>query len=247
MRSSFRLFCSLTLNLTLLLVFAAVTRAQGEVGGGKIPESPSPIKPKTSAKPKTPAKAPAKTPDTHTSPRRGTSGPLDRIDGKWWTVGNDFGDSEVVLTQNGANITGEIHYADGRTGTIQGTLSGKRLQHTWTNSAGDGGSGWLELSWANFLGGSWHNARVKDGSWALRRIEGQWCLSGDRTRMRRVTHDHTGQLTIVTEDGTHMGGKLEGARMYLIDDDDSRLEGDMLYKGTRVDWKNGSYWTWCGR
>lgn len=240
MTMSFRLICF----IGLILALAVAAHAQGQVGGGKIPDTPSSTKPKTSTKPK--PKAPAKTDNPSTS-RRSTSGPLDRIDGKWWTVGNGFGDSEVVLTQNGANVTGEIHYADGRTGTIQGTLSGKRFQHTWTNSSGDGGSGWLELSWANFLGGSWHNARVKDGSWALRRVEGQWCLGGDRNRVRRITHDHTGRMTIVTEDGTHMEGKLEGARMYLIDDDDSRLEGDMLYKGTRVDWKNGSFWTWCGR
>jgi hypothetical protein len=226
----------------LVLGSTGAVSAQNQPSGGHLPATPA--KPKTESKPRS-TSPPRETRQPNSTPR--SSGQVERIDGKWWTVGNGFGDSEVVFTQNGSKVTGEIHYADGRTGTIEGTLTGKRLLHTWKNSTGDGGSGWLELSWANFLGGAWHNAKVKDGSWALRRIEGQWCFGGLRNRIRRVTHDHTGAMTIVTEDGTRTGGKLEGARMYLVDDDDSRLEGTMLYKGTRVDWQNGSYWTWCGR
>lgn len=52
------------------------------------------------------------------SASRGKSNPdtLDRIDGKWWTTRNGFGDSEVVFSQNGSQIKGVIRYADGRTG-----------------------------------------------------------------------------------------------------------------------------------
>jgi len=103
---------------------------------------------------------------------------LATIEGKWWTSGNGFGDSEVVFTQNGSNVSGVIRYADGRTGTVNGTMAGNRLQHTWTNSSGDGGTGWLELSWNNFLGGPWHNQKVRDGSWTLMRVEGKWCFGG---------------------------------------------------------------------
>jgi len=37
---------------------------------------------------------------------------------------NDFGDSEVIFTQNGSSVSGVIHYADGRSGTINGTMVG---------------------------------------------------------------------------------------------------------------------------
>src|SRR5262245_45184793 len=166
--------------------------AAGQMSGGRIPSTPKPSTPKTS-EPKTSTPKPEKTPTT----KRTTT--VDRIDGKWWTTGNDFGPSEVVLTQNGNSISGSIKWADGRSGTINGSLTSKRLQHTWSDSSGNGGSGWLELSWANFLGGPWRNQQVKDGSWTLNRIEGQWCLGVDRKRLRKVTHDEKGQLTIVTE------------------------------------------------
>jgi len=222
----------ITLRLLLLILCAAInTFAQTEPHGGTVPRPPT--KPKESTTPKTPA-----------APRR--TGALDRIDGKWWTTGNGFGDSELILTQNGANITGVINWADGRTGTLNGTLVGKRLQHTWTSSNGDSGAGWLELSWANFLGGPWKNARVKDGSWTLNRIEGQWCLNGDRKRPRTVSHDAKGELSIVTEDGTRYGGNMEGPYFWL-DNGTDRMKGDMFYKGNKLTFPNGSFWTWCGR
>ena len=217
----------LLLFISLLLVHPAF--AQGEASGGRIPDKPKTNPPaKSTAAPKRPA-------------------PLDRIDGRWWTTGNGFGDSELELTQNGANIVGVIRWADGKTGTLKGTLVGKRLQHTWSDSTGNGGSGWLELSWANFLGGSWHNDRVKDGSWTLNRIEGQWCFGGDKRRTRRVTHDPQGRLTIRTEDGGGFNGHMEGPWLFLDDDDGQSIKGDMFYKGNRIDFANGSFWTWCGR
>jgi hypothetical protein len=171
---------------------------------------------------------------------------VDSIDGKWWTTGNGFGDSEVVFEQNGSRVSGIITYADGRTGTLTGTLVGKRLQHTWSNSNGEGGTGWLELSWNNFLGGPWHNQRVSNGSWTLSRIQGKWCFGGSRNRIRTVTHDARGRVLVITEDGSEDEGRLEGPLFYL-DSDMGSIEGTMNFKNNRVDWSTGFYWTWCGR
>ncbi|HUE82531.1 MAG TPA: hypothetical protein VMM84_10510 [Pyrinomonadaceae bacterium] len=216
----------LWLVFTVLAVMTPV-QAQGEAAGGKITQPPAGSK--ESTKP----------------PRGRSSATLDRIDGKWWTTGNGFGDSEVVFTQNGSQIKGVIRYADGRTGTISGMLVGKRLQHTWSNSSGIGGSGWLELSWANFLGGPWRNPQIKDGSWTMSRVEGKWCFNGQRNRVRTVTHDATGRLTIFSEDGNETG-RLEGPWIYL-DSVRGNIKGDRHYKGNRIDWADGTYWTWCGR
>src|SRR5947207_14084295 len=155
-----------------------------------------------------------------------TSAALASIDGKWWTSGNGFGDSEVVFTQNGSNLSGVIRYADGRTGTVNGTMAGNRLQHAWTNSSGESGTGWLELSWNNFLGGAWHNQRVKDGSWTLMRVEGKWCFGGSRSRIRTVTHNAKGEVFVVTEDGTQDSGYLDGPWIFL-DSEMVRIKGDM--------------------
>ncbi len=241
MRKHVRLIFAATILLTVTSVSAFA-----QTGGGTLVDPPPSRKPVP--KPATTAKPPAKTTraTSNTATKSRAKGPLDRIDGKWWTVGNGFGDSELVLTQQGASISGELRYADGRTGTLTGTLVGKRLQHTWQNSNGDGGAGWLELSWANFLGGPWRNERVKDGSWALRRIEGKWCLGGDRQRVRTVTHNERGQLHMITEDGTQEQGRLEGSSIFL-DSDQMTIEGTMIYKGNRIDWSSGAYWTWCGR
>lgn len=232
----------------IILAFAIPSFAQGEASGGRIPTPPA--KPKatdTTTKPKTTepkeASAPAKTGNART--RQSTA--LDRIDGKWLTTGNDFGASELILTQDGASITGEIRWADGRTGTLTGTLRGKRLLHTFTTSTGESGSGWLELSWINFLGGSWRNARVKDGSWTLNRIEGQWCLGGDRNRIRRVSHDSAGRLTIITESGAQQTGSLHYQNWPYLNSPNGDIKGSVFYKSTRIDWADGTFWTWCGR
>ena len=222
--------------LLLLISFTVFSFAQS--GGGRV-ITPKPTVPKTPTAPKTTE------PKTPSVPKRPVAS-LDRIDGKWWTTGNDFGACEVAFTQIGTDITGTIRWADGRTGTISGKFANKRLQHTWSDNNGNGGSGWLELSWANFLGGPWHNQRVKDGSWTMNRIEGQWCLEGNRGRPRRVTHDHQGHLTIVTEDGTRMGGEMQGP-YFVLDNGEETLKGDMFYKGNKITFPNGAFWTWCGR
>lgn len=218
------------LVLALLISAGHHELTRGQASGGRIPSAPETSAPK-----------PKKT----STPTKRTA-TLDRIDGKWWTTGNDFGPSELVLAQNGSTISGTIKWADGRSGTLNGTFANKRLKHSWSDASGNGGSGWLELSWANFLGGPWHNQQVKNGSWTLSRIEGQWCFGGDRKRFRRVTHDEKGQLTIVTEYDERLSGHMEGPYLYL-DADGESLKGDMFYKGNRVNFVNGSYWTWCGR
>ena len=104
---------------------------------------------------------------TAATPKRPAT--LDRIDGKWWTTGNDFGPSEVELTQNGSDISGVIRWADGRSGTINGTLTGKRLHPPGqTRQAMEVLAGW-NLVGQIFSGGPRHNQRVKDGSWTLNR------------------------------------------------------------------------------
>lgn len=148
--------------------------------------------------------------------------------------------------QNGSQVSGVIRYADGRTGTLAGTMVGKRLQHTWSNSSGEGGAGWLELSWNNFLGGPWRSQRVRDGSWTLSRIAGKWCFGGSRNRIRTVSHNARGEVFVVTEDGTRDGGRLEGPSFFL-DSDFGSIQGTMNFRHNRVDWSTGFFWTWCGR
>ena len=239
-------FSRVLFGLAVLSFGASVALAQPTASGGTLPEGAGAAT-KTSPKPATPAK-------TRREPRRNptvrqpkpTTAVIATLDGKWWTTGNGFGDSEVVFTQNGNQVSGVIKYADGRTGSIEGKMIGKRLQHTWSNSSGDGGSGWLELSWSNFLGGPWRNQRVRDGSWTLRRIEGKWCFGGSRNRIRSVTHDAQGRLTMITEDGSGESGRLEGPWIYLHGDFGD-IRGETDYKGTRVNWSTGFFWTWCGR
>ncbi len=228
-----------TIALITWLSFASPisTPAQEGPSGGGHPAADKPAAKKPVTKSTTRKSTPA---------QQSTGGSVDRIDGKWWTVGNDFGQSQVVFTQNGNNIVGAITYSDGRTGQLTGTLINKKLTYTWSNSTDEAGSGWLELSWTNFLGGTWRGRQVRDGSWAMRRIEGNWCFSGSRTRIRKVTHDAAGHLSLVTEDGTQEEGRLEGPYLFLTGDF-GELKGDINYKGTRVDFANGMFWTWCGR
>jgi len=232
------------------LIAALAAHAWAQPSGGKTSDSAktdsatktgtkkttSPAKTTTKATTATSAKAASKT----------TSATLAPIDGKWWTSGNGFGDSEVIFTQNGANVSGVIRYADGRTGTVNGTMVSNRLHHTWTNSSGEGGTGWLELSWSNFLGGPWHNQKVRDGSWTLMRVEGKWCFGGNRTRIRTVTHNARGELSMIMEDGTPEGGYLQGPWLFL-EADGMTIKGTMDFRANRVDWSSGFYWTWCGR
>ena len=243
------MFCTfrrLALAISALLCLAAIASAQP--AGGKTTD--------TESKPKPTSKAPAKTGGTAAKPPRppaissrpsnqANSSPAS-IAGKWWTSGNDFGASEVVFVQNGLSVTGEIHYSDGRTGTVTGTISGKRLQFTFADSDGRTGSGWLEQSWNLFLGGSWRNPQVRDGSWTLMRVEGKWCFQGKQTRIRTVTHNARGAFHTIDEYNEPGGGYLQGPYIFL-EDEDVRLKGEFEFRANRVNWENGFFWTWCGR
>ncbi len=242
MRRSCRLNI-LIVSAAFLTICVGESSVRAQPGGGRIN---SEAKPNTNTTPKTTTKPPPKSAPKETVRNPRPSGVVDRIDGKWWTTGNGFGDSEVIFTQDGSRVSGLINWADGRTGSVTGTLTAKKLTFNWTDSKGNGGSGWLELSWANFLGGPWHNQRVRDGSWTMNRIEGKWCLGGKRDRIRTVTHNASGKLTIVMEDGTEEEGHMEGPWLYL-DSEFGHIKGDMIYKGNRVDFANGQFCTWCGR
>ncbi|MEK6334084.1 MAG: hypothetical protein AABM67_03985 [Acidobacteriota bacterium] len=233
----------------LIFISASFLSAQDAPSGGKTtstkPNNSSATTPSNStAKPA--AKSPSKSSPARNTSTRATQGAPESIEGKWWTSGNDFGASEVIFSQNGASVTAVIHYADGRNGSLTGTMSGKRLQHSWTNSSGEAGSGWLELSWNNFLGGPWHNQKVRDGSWTLMRVEGKWCFGGSRSRIRTVTHNAQGEMLSVTEDGSRDGGRLEGPYLFL-ESDMSTIKGAMNFRSNRVEWSTGFFWTWCGR
>jgi hypothetical protein len=240
------------LMMASVLVAAALPEAwaqnsnQQPAGGGTTSEAAGPRK-STTPKPKTATPKSAKS-GTKSSPAvaRPASGIAEKIDGKWWTSGNDFGKSAVVFTQAGNDVSGQITYADGRTGSLTGVFVGKRLNYSWTNSAGDHGTGWLEQSWTNFLGGSWRGQRVTNGSWTMNRIEGNWCFGGLRTRIRRVTHNAQGDLKYATEDGEIGEGHLDGPYTFL-EDEGLSVKGTMFYKANRIDFATGTYWTWCGR
>ncbi|HEY5838847.1 MAG TPA: hypothetical protein VIT19_07415 [Pyrinomonadaceae bacterium] len=227
-----------------MLFAAAAAGVAAQPAGGKTttPET----KPKTNSSSSTPKPTKPTKPTTPSSSKRPNTAPAS-IDGKWWTSGNDFGASEVVFTQTGANVTGVIRYSDGRTGTVNGTMVNKRLQFTFSSSDGNSGSGWLELSWNNFLGGPWRNARVRDGSWTMMRIEGKWCFGGSRSRIRTVTHDQRGDMFVIAEDGTRSTGQLQGPWIYLTSDDGITIKGDTDFRANRINWSTGFFWTWCGR
>ena len=232
-------------SLLGLLVVGFAGPVFAQPGGGKTTDpSPKPPTKSTSTTTSKPATTPSK-PSSNTKPS--TRGPAASIDGKWWTSGNDFGASEVTFLQNGSAVTGQITYADGRTGTINGTMVGKRLQFSFNNSSGESGSGWLELSWNNFLGGPWRSPKVRDGSWTLMRVEGKWCFGGSRNRIRTVTHNARGEVLSIAEDSTQSTGRLDGPWLYLTSDDGMTIKGEMDFRSTRMNWSTGFFWSWCGR
>lgn len=234
------------LSILLVIILVGAGDGLGQPGGGKTttPETKSNTNSNSSRTPPAKTTRSAMTPSS--SNRRANSAPAN-IDGKWWTSGNDFGASEVVFTQSGASVSGVIRYSDGGTGTVSGTMVNKRLQFTFADSSGRTGSGWLELSWNNFLGGPWRNQRIRDGSWTMMRIEGKWCFGGSRNRIRTVTHDQRGNMFVVAEDGTRSTGQLQGPWIYLTSDDGMTIKGDTDFRANRVNWSTGFYWTWCGR
>lgn len=233
----------LALIIAFLLCCAAIAFAQPAGGRTDAPKAPpkSAPKPEPSKSSNRSTTAPAARP-----PRQTTNSSPASIEGKWWTSGNDFGASEVIFTQDGSRVSGEIHYADGGTGTVTGTVTGKRVQFTFSDSSGRSGSGWLEQSWNLFLGGPWHNTRVRDGSWTMMRVEGKWCLGGSRSRLRTVTHNARGEVTETDEYGEQVDGNLDGPYLYL-EADGMRIRGDMDFRANRMNWSSGFFWTWCGR
>jgi|GEM_PF-694487 hypothetical protein len=248
---------SIVLAVTIAIgAGAAICQEKLEPTGGKLSEMTPAANSKSASK-----SASKSTPRSSTKSSRGSrstapktpvtsagsqSAAIDIIDGKWWTSGNDFGKSQVYFTQEGGTISGAIMYADGRTGTLTGTLSGRKLTFTWNNSSGDHGSGWLEQSWNNFMGGSYTNARGAAGSWTLSRVDGNWCFAGSRDRIRQVTHNARGQLWFLTPDSGIEVGHLEGPFIFLHGQS-GNIKGTMYYQGNRVDFDTGAYWTWCGR
>jgi hypothetical protein len=240
----FRHIKTFTVVLTAIVALAAASASHQLPTGGKTGDTAAPkkatTKPATTTKTKSARTAPVeKRQSTNSTP--GVS-----VSGKWWTTGNDFGASEVFFEQNGELVSGAIKYADGRTGTFSGTMKAKRITFTWTNSSGDKGSGWLEQSWSNFLGGSYRHQNGQEGSWTMSRIAGSWCFNGSRDRMRKVNHSSRGELYYVTEDNGEEAGRLEGPFIYLAGDFGD-LKGALNYKSNRIDFSNGMYWTWCGR
>ena len=234
-----------SLLLFAVIVLIAAGNVSAQPAGGKTTTTET--KPKTTTSTTTKPTKPTKPATPASSSKRTNTAPAN-IDGKWWTSGNDFGASEVVFTQSGGgSVTGIISYSDGRTAYLTGTMVGKRLQFTFGDEAGRAGSGWLELSWNNFLGGPWRDQRVRDGSWTLMRVEGNWCFGGSRNRIRNVTHNTRGDLFVTTEDGTRNGGRLEGPWIFMTSDDDVTIKGEFDFRANRVNWETGFYWTWCGR
>ena len=90
------------------------------------------------------------------------------------------------------------------------------------------------------------NARVRQST-ALDRIEGQWCLGGDRNRIRRVSHDQSGRLTIITDTGAQQTGSYHYQNWPYLNSASGDIKGSVFYKSTRIDWADGTFWTWCGR
>lgn len=67
------------------------------------------------------------------------------------------------------------------------------------------------------------------------RVEGKWCFGGSRDRLRTVTHNARGEVSIVTEDGTQDSGRLEGPWIFLTDDTIT-IKGDMDFRANRLNW-----------
>ena len=173
------------------------------------------------------------------------AGPMDSIDGKWWTTDNNFGTSQVFFTREGTSVSGVITYADGRTGNLNGVLSGRKLTFDWTNSAGQQGTGWLEQTWNNLMGGIYYTQAARSGSWTLSRINGNWCFAGSRNIIRQVTHNARGQVFFLTQDSGQEVGHLEGPAIFLHGQS-GPIKGTVSYKANRVDFATGAFWTWCG-
>lgn len=237
-------FYRLAIMLTVLAAGWTSSSAQDQQKpfGGRLPEETPvrKVKPKSTANRKSSTEV--------RSPRRVAASPaghVDSIDGKWWTADANFGTSQVFFTREGTAISGVITYADGRTGNLNGLLTGRKVTFDWTNSAGEHGTGWLEQTWNNLLGGIYYTQAGKSGSWTLSRINGNWCFGGSRNIVRQVTHNARGQVFFLTQDSGQEVGHLEGPTIYLHGQS-GPIKGTVSYKTNRVDFATGAFWTWCG-
>ncbi len=219
------------------------TQDQQKPFGGKLPEETPVRKVKTrSSANRSKSSTGVRSAKPAVAPR---TGPLDSIDGKWWTTDDNFGTSQIFFTREGTSVSGVITYANGRTGNLNGVLAGRKLTFDWTNSAGQQGTGWLEQTWNNLLGGTYYTQAGKSGSRTLSRINGNWCFGGSRSIVRQVTHNARGQVFFLTQDSGQEVGHLEGPSIYLHGQF-GNIKGIVSYKANRVDFATGAFWTWCG-
>jgi len=72
----------------------------------------------------------------------------------------------LVLTQRGAQVTGETTYPNGNKGTMTGTVSGRTMDLRWSNGA-DSGTATLTLS---------ADAKQLNGNWVGRTSRDDWTL-----------------------------------------------------------------------
>ena len=236
-------FSQLAMALSVLAAGWTISSAQDQQKpfGGRLPEETPArkVKPRSRAGRKS-----SKAVGSSKSEVAPPTGPMDSIDGKWWTADASFGTSQVFFTREGTEVSGLITYADGRSGNLKGLLSGRKLTFDWTNSAGQRGTGSLEQTWNNLLSGNYTQAG-KSGSWTLSRINGNWCFGGSRNIIRQVTHNARGQLFFLTEYSGQEVGHLDGPTIYLHGQS-GPIKGTVSYKTNRVDFSTGAFWTWCG-
>ena len=236
-------------QLAIALIILAAASASGQTPdqqkpfGGRLPEE-TPVKKVKTRSPATRSKSSAGVRSSKSADAP-PAGPVDSIDGKWWTSDSHFGTSQVFFTREGTSVTGVITYADGRTGEMNGSLAGRRINFSWASSSGDRGTGWLEQTWNNLLAGSYQNQGGKSGSWALSRINGNWCLGGSRNIIRQVTHNARGQVFFLSADSGQEVGHLAGPSIFLHGQF-GNIKGTVSHKANRVDFTTGAFWTWCG-
>ena len=200
--------------------------AYAQPGGGKTtettPKPPAKTTTNTSTKPATTS------PKVTTTPKTGTSrGQAASIEGNGGPAETTLALQKSSSPKTDRRLPGEIRYADGRTGTLTGTMAGKRLQNTWTNSAGErerlAGAELEQLS-----------RRSVEQSKSAR-----WLVDDDADRRQMVfvaaaaiafapsPTTRAARSLSVTEDGTRNDGRLDGPWLYLDSGDGMTIKGEM--------------------